>query len=195
MIRILAVCTGNVCRSPYLERRLQAALEETAPGGFEVRSTGTAALLGAPMEPGSRRELARRGIDGGSFRARDLEEAEVRAAQIVLTAELAHRRAVVELVPGALKRVFTVREFAALLEAQGALPEAGLRGGDGPRRSRTRWERLPDALAPLRAQVRSRALEVADPYRQGPEAFGRMARELDAAVETVTMWERRMRRG
>ncbi|WP_446740540.1 arsenate reductase/protein-tyrosine-phosphatase family protein [Ornithinimicrobium sp. CNJ-824] len=44
--RILVVCTGNVCRSPLVERLLQQGLDERwGPGAFEVRSAGTGALV------------------------------------------------------------------------------------------------------------------------------------------------------
>ena len=47
---ILVVCTGNICRSPYIERRLAGLLADT---DAVVTSAGTRALVGAPIEPGS----------------------------------------------------------------------------------------------------------------------------------------------
>ena len=47
---ILVVCTGNVCRSPYIERRLR---HELAGTGIEVTSAGTRALVGHDMDAGT----------------------------------------------------------------------------------------------------------------------------------------------
>ncbi len=47
-VRILTVCTGNICRSPVAERLLQAGLDQVLPGGFEVRSAGHACIGGRP---------------------------------------------------------------------------------------------------------------------------------------------------
>src|SRR5450759_4050488 len=47
--RILIVCTGNICRSPFIERLLQHELDSPGNGfeqGIIVRSAGTGALVG-----------------------------------------------------------------------------------------------------------------------------------------------------
>jgi protein-tyrosine phosphatase len=51
--RILIVCTGNICRSPFIERLLQRQLDERRPGsdrGILVHSAGTGALTGSAMD-------------------------------------------------------------------------------------------------------------------------------------------------
>ena len=74
---VLFVCTGNVCRSPVAElvtRRLLAdkfGPEDAAR--FAVSSAGTNAVLGEPMDPLSRAELADVGFEGeeaSHFRSR-----------------------------------------------------------------------------------------------------------------------------
>jgi hypothetical protein len=61
---ILVVCTGNVCRSPYLERRLR---HELAGTGIAVESAGTKALAGLEMDDGTRERLDAAGIDARGF--------------------------------------------------------------------------------------------------------------------------------
>ncbi len=59
---ILLVCTGNVCRSPYLERRLQAELDRSwGVAAVRVHSAGTDARPGVSMDA----EAARRLGDAG----------------------------------------------------------------------------------------------------------------------------------
>ena len=166
---ILTVCVGNVCRSPIAERLLTARLPEAA---YVVSSAGVGALAGSPMEPEAVAELERRGGDATGFAARQLTPHLVAEADLVLTATTAIRSRVLEDSPGALRRAFTFLELAALLEQIGSEP------GD-----------TPSALVARAAAERSRLaqadLDVADPYRQGPEAHARAASVVDDAVTRI----------
>ena len=64
---ILFVCTGNICRSPYAERRLRQLLPEA---GIEIASAGTGAVVGSDIETETRDALRRKGADVTGFRAR-----------------------------------------------------------------------------------------------------------------------------
>jgi protein-tyrosine-phosphatase len=50
-MKVLFVCTGNVCRSPLAEGYFRSLIIEKKMNGFEVSSAGIAALIGAaPFE-------------------------------------------------------------------------------------------------------------------------------------------------
>jgi len=72
--RILAVCLGNICRSPTAEAVLRAELTVAGlTSAVEVESAGTGDWhLGMGMDQGARAELAERGYDGSRHRARQL---------------------------------------------------------------------------------------------------------------------------
>jgi protein-tyrosine phosphatase len=72
--RILAVCLGNICRSPTAEVVLRAELTVAGlTSAVEVESAGTGDWhLGLAMDQGARAELAERGYDGSRHRARQL---------------------------------------------------------------------------------------------------------------------------
>jgi len=77
--RILVVCHGNICRSPFAE----AMLRDRCPTRL-VRSAGFAAGEGGPAEP-TAIEVAREwGIDLEPHRARLLRSADLDWAQLVL---------------------------------------------------------------------------------------------------------------
>ncbi len=70
-MRVLFVCTGNICRSPTAEGVFRRLVEEAglAPV-IEVDSAGTGAWhAGEPPDTRSQEAAARRGIDLGAQRA------------------------------------------------------------------------------------------------------------------------------
>jgi len=119
--RLLFVCTGNICRSPFAEiltrHLLLARLGGQAAARFEVGSAGVQAVVGASMHPDSRAELAPWGLDGpaaAGFVARLLVPSMVERADLVLGAGPRHRTSVVECSPAGLAVAFGLREFARL---------------------------------------------------------------------------------
>lgn len=111
---VLFVCTGNVCRSPLAELLFSAR----AAYGVDVvvASAGMAALVGEGMDGASAQALRRRGIDPGLHRARQFQPRMAHEADVVLTAERAHRDQVMTAVPDAFRRTFTLKEFARIVE-------------------------------------------------------------------------------
>ena len=173
--RVLFVCVGNVCRSPLGERLAAARL----PDGFEVSSAGVGALAGQGMDPEAAAELERRGGSPDGFVARQLTPALVRDADLVLTATKPIRSRVLEEAPTALRRTFTFRELAALLDV--VAPDAAAGAGDAVED--------PRELVRRAAQERSRArlddYDVVDPYRRGAEVHAQAAAQVDAAVARI----------
>lgn len=85
-----------------------------ARGALEVTSAGTFALVGEAVDPPSAAALSERGIDASAHRARQFTPALAAAADLVLTAERAHRDEIIGASPALFRRVFTMREFARL---------------------------------------------------------------------------------
>ena len=170
---LLFVCTGNICRSPTAQLLAAARLPAEH---FRVHSAGTYGLHGYPIEPAAARLLAERGIACESFRARRLDVELVEQADLVLTATREHRTAVVTLVQGALRRTFTLREFARLVEHVGELP---------PGHPADRARALVAAAAAQRGRVWVPPAEedVADPYGLGGAAYERALAEITQALE------------
>ncbi len=164
--RVLFVCIGNICRSPLGEALLRGALPAE---GFQVSSAGVRALVGSRMSPDAARELADRGGDASGFRARQLTEDMVAESDLILTATRELRGRVLEDSPAALRRTFTVREFAALLDQ--------VDGTDAR-------ERVAEAGAG-RSGVIIDDFDIADPYGMGDEAHATAAAQMDKAVTRI----------
>ncbi|MFJ8076242.1 low molecular weight phosphatase family protein [Streptomyces sp. NPDC096176] len=118
--RLLFVCTGNLHRSPLAERLLRARLA-AFPGRFEVSSAGTVGTTGTPMDPLAASLLVELGGDPRGALARRLTAVHVEDSDLLLGAAAEHREAAVRLSPlWALRRAFTLREFARLLRPEDA---------------------------------------------------------------------------
>ena len=191
-VRILTVCTGNICRSPVAERLLQAGLNQVLPGGFEVRSAGTRAMVGHPIQPMSADIVRMYGGTEKDFAARQLNAKILRDTDIVLTMTSKHRGEVLQLDASLLKRTFTIREFARMLEAleeRDAAAPATEKASDAG----TLWRALPARLASVRhlaLAADSDDNEVIDPYKRGPEVYRQMEDELAPAILTILRYAR-----
>jgi protein-tyrosine phosphatase len=173
---VLAVCTGNICRSPALELRLRGALGAGAE--VAVSSAGVRALEGAPIDP-TMAGLLGEVPDG--FRGRQLGPGLVRSADLVLTMTTEQRRAVVASAPAAVRRVFTLREFAELAHLAGA---AGVT--EGAASTGRALQELVRAAPRFRAQRTAGDDDIEDPYGRDAAVFGRVLDAIDDAVRQIT---------
>ncbi|WP_308192900.1 low molecular weight phosphatase family protein [Mycobacterium sp. PSTR-4-N] len=108
------VCTGNICRSPIAERLSTFYALERNMSSFRASSAGTRALVGHPIHPEAAHALKRRGADPSDFEARRLTTRGVASADLILGMTKAHRDAVLELAPQALRKCFTLAEASTL---------------------------------------------------------------------------------
>jgi sulfate adenylyltransferase len=162
-LKVLFVCTANICRSAYAE----VVARQVAPAGLTFASAGVRGRVAEPMEPLMAAQATARGASTESFRSQSLSMSMVDEADVVLTAESLHRRVILEERPVAMRKAFTFGQFVR-----------GLDELDG-------WG------ADVVDQVRSRAAtstvadDVADPYRRGPEAFEVAAAEIDRLLGRI----------
>ncbi len=116
-MRVLHVCTGNICRSPMAERLMAAEFAAAFPGQavVDVRGAGTyGGHQGEPMHHHAAQVLGERSVDASGFSSTWLREPQIAWAELVLTATAEHRSEVLRLEPRALRRTFTLRELARL---------------------------------------------------------------------------------
>jgi protein-tyrosine phosphatase len=178
--RILLVCTGNLCRSPMAEGLLAHALAGTRPD-ISVRSAGTLAATGEPMERFAASQLERLSAPLPGFLTQPLTELLVVEADLVLTAARDHRATVVRLVPEAASRSFTLGEISRLLTdvppGERALSPTRLAAVAAARRGKVKLSIPEDD-------------DLADPYGRSRLAFARCAEDirrlLSAPVAALT---------
>ncbi len=113
--KILFICTGNTCRSSmatFLARRLQ---EKEFPQGTHLfDSAGLMAVAGMPASSQAIAALAELGIDLLPHRTKPFRPDMVDKADLVLAMTAAHRQWILDRLPTAAGKVFTLGEFAGL---------------------------------------------------------------------------------
>ena len=183
---VLTVCTGNICRSPPAEVLLRGSLPDLA---VEVASAGTHALVGHSMPEPAQQIGIRLGADAHDAAAHEgrlLTESMLESADLVLAMSREHRARILRALPAALRRTFTVREFARRASQH---PDAEIRAaaeaaGHEPR-ARIR------AVAHLFSNSSGHSPDdpadddVIDPYRQSTEVYELSASQLQPALRTV----------
>ncbi len=140
-----------------------------------MTSAGTRALIGQPVSTPMDVLMADVGADPTGFVARQLSAALLRESDLVLTMTRDQRRAVVELNPAVVRRCFTLREYARLLNP-GALI-------DGSPADRARAS-LPRVAAARRAAPADQD-NIADPFRRGDHAYAAAFAEVQRAVASI----------
>jgi protein-tyrosine-phosphatase len=110
-LRVLFVCTGNICRSPMAEGLARHHARQRGLA-LSCASVGLIARDGMPATEHGVITLAAKGIDIGGHRARRLGGAEVDWADLVVAMEEEHRLAVREFPEAKAKPVVLLSEWA-----------------------------------------------------------------------------------
>lgn len=168
-VRVLFVCTGNICRSAFAEASLATRL--SGHPGVMVSSAGVMAVVDSPMDPPMAAQAVRRGLDPRGHRARQLTGRILKEADIVMVFGPEHVNWIADGYPEHVERVVSLGQAAAVLRAQ-------------PRRALIQVQDLVTDVRQLRPEVAEEDW-IADPYGQGSVAAGRAAERISADTEVL----------
>ena len=166
-LRVLFVCTANICRSAFMEVVARHLAGKDA--AIEFSSAGTHGLDREPMNEDMVVTLDGRDVEHAEFRSRPLTGDLIADADLVLTAESTHRTFILDDHPAEFRKVFTLGQFAAAVQAD----DSGATGRD-------LLERIGE-----RRGTADPALDIPDPYRRGPEASTRAATTIEYLLQIV----------
>jgi protein-tyrosine phosphatase len=122
---VLFVCTANICRSPMA----QAIFDALAGDGdlpFRAESAGTAALKGKTIAPNAIAALEEAGIYPGPHRARQVDEAMIEGAELVLAMTPQHAATLRRVGDNPARGIHALPEYAMGIMDQGIPDPYGL---------------------------------------------------------------------
>lgn len=152
-----------------------------------VESAGTGAIDGHPAtEQTVDLTLKFGGHDPAAHRSRFLTDEILDEVDLVFAMSREHRSTVVSQRPSLTRRVFTLREFAALATVAGidTIVAAALEAGEQPR---DRLRAVAETVTSYRGRIHfaDADLDVIDPYRRSQAVYEQTAAEIVPAADIV----------
>ncbi len=113
MKRILFVCTGNTCRSSMAQELFKYLLSiKNIADKYHVCSGGTSVFLKMPASDHAIKVLEELKVDLKDHQSKPLTIEMIKEADLVLTMTRVHKIFVLEAVPEAVSKVYTLKEYA-----------------------------------------------------------------------------------
>ncbi|HEX6263612.1 MAG TPA: low molecular weight phosphatase family protein [Actinomycetota bacterium] len=177
MLRVLFVCTGNICRSPLAEAFLLERARGLPEGLLSVRSAGTWGREGHPAMPETIAIGVEHGLDVGDHAASPLTTDLIEGHDLLVGMARDHVAEIARMVPDSASRAFTLKELAHLLSSlEEPLPKPDV---DAAR------ARIAAADELRRARGGPADGDVSDPIGLGLDVYRMVAGEIEAALDQV----------
>lgn len=113
MFNVLFVCTGNTCRSSMAEILFKEILKrEKLDDKVKVKSSGTSVYSSLPASDNAIEAVRELGLDLTGHRSQKVNIELLREADLILTMTRAHKNHILNIIPDARNRVFTLVEYA-----------------------------------------------------------------------------------
>lgn len=110
--QILLVCTGNTCRSSMASALLKDLMaKQDLLNQFKISSAGLAAQTGSKASHFAIQVMEEEGLNLNSHQATQLTTEAIDEADLILTMTNGHKKIILQIVPNARGKVFTLKEF------------------------------------------------------------------------------------
>lgn len=126
-VKILFICTGNICRSPmaeyfckkYLAEKLKCGIDEVEKTGYKIASAGTMGVSGIPASTEVVDICTEIGIDAAGHRSRFLTLQEIETSDIIFAMTKSHSERILDLCPDAQGKCMLLDEAGDIIDPIG----------------------------------------------------------------------------
>ena len=120
-MKILTVCTGNICRSPMAEGIIRSIFQ--ADPFMTVLSAGTHAVAGNPATEFAILASQEKGIDISGHSARPLDSALISSSDMILCMEPSHAEWVLSIDSSVYEKVYNLADFSGCEKRLKSIPD------------------------------------------------------------------------
>lgn len=110
-MKIMYICTGNICRSAMAHKMLEKKAREQNKD-IQVYSCGVFAMNGDVPTYEGIQVMKEYGIDLKNHRATHIRNSKIEDMDIILCATTSHKNNVINMYPGLKEKVYTMKEYA-----------------------------------------------------------------------------------
>ncbi len=110
-MKIMFICTGNICRSAMAEGLLRKRAEDENIV-LEVCSAGTYAYTGDYASDSAIKVMKDYGVDLSEHRATNISDAKLDDVDVILCATQKHKQTLMFLYPDLKQKMYTMKEYA-----------------------------------------------------------------------------------
>lgn len=110
-MKIMFVCTGNICRSAMAEA-ICRKMAEKKNKEVEIYSCGITAYTGDWSTENAIEVMEEIGIDLKKHRATNIKESKIEEMDLILCATTNHKKSVIHQYPSLKEKTYTIKEYA-----------------------------------------------------------------------------------
>ena len=110
-MKIMFICTGNICRSAMAHGLLEKKLMDKKIKNIEVYSCGIHAAIGDVPTYEAKRVMEEYGVDISKHRATNIKYSNIEEMDLILCATNSHKIAVIDMYPNLENKVYTMKEY------------------------------------------------------------------------------------
>jgi protein-tyrosine phosphatase len=116
-LRVLLVCTGNICRSPLAEQVLRGDAASVSLGNvLKFESAGVMAQVGSDVHPKTIESMNNLNLQAEPHVARQITREMILGSDLILVATTEHRSEIARTAMKAVPQAFTMKEFVRVAE-------------------------------------------------------------------------------
>ena len=110
-MKIMFICTGNICRSAMAHGLMLKKLTEKNINNIDVYSCGIYASIGDIPTYEATRVMEEYGVDIKKHRATNIRYSDIKEMDLILCATNSHKIMVIDMYPELKNKVFTMKEY------------------------------------------------------------------------------------